>query len=387
MLRSIAIAALLLAAAPAAAQKPDAPAAEARRQPAAPRHWTSTRDAATFTPLGVSFPTRAGRTEAEAPMEFSAQGQSLDNGIQYRSRDGEVIATVYVYRPGLAHAGLAHYTTDQAIMRHGGPTVRALGTRIVDAGGAAGVAIRSDYSGYRGAGRSTAAFIKVDGWIVKLRVSGSEGRAGDVDAAMNALLAGIRWGSEPPRQAERLTVARCSGDEGRTAARTQEFTDEQVAAVGVLTTLDGGGVAATEDGERRILPSRVPQTLCLSSSIRLGDQNVDVLRAPAGPQPGVFGRTRLLVPISDNGGTLEVVALPTAGRHVILYHMVGETAVLGAYDGPVSDAQLTEIISGRDREATRIRATTRFSATGGPDVELRPSSPAPEPATPATPTT
>jgi hypothetical protein len=386
MIKSLAIALSLLAA-PAAAQQSGTPGAGAGQQPAAAaaQHWNLTRDAAVFTPLGLSFPTRVRSLEADVPMEFSAQGQSLDNGIQYRSRESNVHATVYVYRPGLPHAGVAHYTTNSGILSSDA-AVRALGTRIVDAGGARGVAIRSDYSGYHGNGRSIAAFMKVGTWIVKLRVSGPEGAAAEVEAAMSALLSGIKWGSERPRPAALLDVARCGGGEGRAEARALDLSDEQVINAGLLATMDGAGVEATENGARQILPPRLPAALCLSSAVPLNDRTVDVLRAPADSQSDGMGRTRLLVPLSDNGGVLEVVEMTNMRRHVVLYHSLGETAVLGAFDGPPSDAQLGEIFAGRDREATRVRAVVGFSVTGDASIEVQRPSQAPSPG-PQVPTT
>ena len=100
-------------------------------------------DRVTFTAARISFPTQAGATRLEETSEFSHEGQGIDNGLQYVSPDRQVFATVYIYYPGLSHAGLTAFMTDLAIASQSRNLTRR-GTRAVSAGGRDGVAIRSD---------------------------------------------------------------------------------------------------------------------------------------------------------------------------------------------------------------------------------------------------
>ncbi|HYG30288.1 MAG TPA: hypothetical protein VD887_08745 [Allosphingosinicella sp.] len=351
--------------------------------PAGPERWQRGDERVIFTPANVAFPRRAGILESGGFQEFSNPGQGLDNGLQYRSRDGRTIGTVYVYYPGLPHSGFAAWATDNAIRANSASRVQARGTRVVAAGGVPGVAIRMDYSNYRNGNASSAAFVKAGRWIVKLRVTGPN--PGQVDAAMDALIAGLRWGaSNPPQPAMPVTVAAaCTGDPGSRAARPlPDPNPNELAAYAMLGTFDGGGIEARDDSGARVrLPSRIPPELCLSSRLASG---VPILRSAEGDQPSIDGRTRLLAVLSDAGAALEIVYPRNIGRYLLLYHQIGETSLLGTFDGVPSDRQIADIIAGRDRESARVRALVRLRPGEGDQIHLNaPDEPA-EPARPVT---
>lgn len=335
-----------------------------------------------FAPARVAFPLRAGALEALRHEELSATGQHIDNAIQYRSADRQIIGTIYIYRPGLPHAGVAALGTDEALRVTSEAQVESGAWRIADAGARAGVAIRRDYRNFQGTHASDAAFIKAGRWIVKLRVSGPSSRAAEVDAAMDALLAGIEWGSNPPRAAEPISVAPCAAGEGTRDARAlPDPPGAEIAALGLIATFDGGGIEATENGARRDLPSRIPPALCLSSYVDAARRQVPILRAPAGEPRSIDGRTRVLVLLGDNGRALEVIDAPNLGRHIVLIHSMGETHLLGGFDGVPSDRQISAILYGED-PASRPRVTVRFPVDGAANIHILTPMPAAGPALP-----
>ena len=349
----------------------------------AERRWVMSDETVLFAPARIAFTRRAGGLEMVRQEELSHQGEGIDNAIQYRSADGRIVGTVYVYYPGLPHAGLSAWSTDNAIRLNSESRVVGRGSRVTAAGGAEGVAIRADYSNYRNGNTSTAAFVKAGRWIVKLRVSGPDSRGDEVRAAMDALLAGVRWGAaNPPVRATQVTVAGCSGEDGRRAARPlPDPALEEVTAYGLIATFDGGGIEATDaQGARNDLPSRVPPELCLSSLI--GGNGPPILRAPAGDARSIDGRTRLLAVLSDSGTMLEVVDASNLGRHILLFHSMGETAMLGSFDGVPSDQQIADMIQGRDRDSTRPRVIARFRP--GESVQLHVIPPPEAPVQPVT---
>ena len=320
----------------------------------------------------TAFPRRIGTLSASRTQEFSHPGEGIDDGVWYRSSDGQVFATLYVYYPGLPHAGLAAYASDLAI-RTSGPEARTVTPlRLVPAGGIENGAIRIDYANYRGMA-SSAAFIKAGRWIVKVRISGPEARRAEVEGAMAAMLQGIEFGVQNPWMAPHpLTVTDCPADAGRTAAHAlPDPPGAEIAAHAFLATFDGGGNLATERGSnaRRDLPPRIPDRLC-RSQLRVGNGSYTLLRGEDGAAISVDGRTMLVVIIQDNGDALEVVHAANLHRYVLLYHELGQTSLLCGFDGVPSDAQIAAIISGADREGTRIRVPVRFRPNRGPEMSL-----------------
>jgi hypothetical protein len=343
------------------------------------QRWVASDTQVAAVQARTAFPLRIGTLTATRPQEFSHPGEGIDDGLWYRSSDGAVFATLYVYYPGLPHAGLAAYATDHFIRLNGPGTRTTTPMRLVAAGGIANGAIRIDYGNYRDMA-SSAAFIKAGRWIIKVRISGPEARRSEVEGAMTALLEGVQFGRQNPWMAPHpLTVSDCPADAGRTAARAlPDPPGAEIAAHAFLATFDGGGNLATnqDGGARNDLPPRIPDRLC-RGQLRVGERNFPVLRGEAGEAISVDGRTRLIVLMNDNGTALEVVHAANLRRYLVLYHEIGATSLMGGYDNVPSDAQLAEMFSGGN-EASRIRVPVRFRPDRGPEIRL-PSPPAARP--------
>lgn len=192
-----ALAALAPAAASAQQQQQPAPNGQQQRQQRPSQHWVHSETQIASLPARTAFPRVAGPISVVGSQDFSNPETGIDSALQYRSADGQVMGTVYVYLPGLAHPGLAAFATEQGVRAHSNTPVRLVRTAAVRAGNVDNAAVRSDYENYRG-GPSSAAFIHAGRWMIKIRVSAPDGRRGDVDAAMQALLAGIRFGRQNP---------------------------------------------------------------------------------------------------------------------------------------------------------------------------------------------
>ena len=378
MIRFLPIAfALLCGAVPTNAQgQTQSPAAPQANPPAAQgltqeQRWRISDTQVVSIQARTAFPLRISTLTATRAQEFSHPGEGIDDGLWYRSSDGAVFATLYVYYPGLPHAGLAAYATDHFIRINGPETRTTTPMRLVATGGIANGAIRIDYGNYRGMA-SSAAFIKAGRWIIKVRISGPEARRAEVEGAMAALLQGVQFGRQNPWMAPHpLTVTDCPAGAGQTAARAlPDPPGAEIAAHALLATFDGGGNLATnqEGGARNDLPPRIPDRLC-RGELRIGERNIAVLRGEAGEAISVDGRTRLLALLNDNGTTLEVVHAANLQRYLVLYHEVGATSLMGGYDNVPSDAQIAEMFNGRN-EASRVRVPVRFRPNRGPEIRL-----------------
>jgi hypothetical protein len=305
--------------------------------------------------------------------DFSNPESGIDSSLHYRSADNQVTGTVYVYLPGLAHPGLAAYATEQGLRANSNTPVRLVRSGLVRAGNVDNAAVRADYENYRGGYSSSAAFIHTGRWMIKIRVSAPDGRRAEVDAAMEALLGGIRFGRQnPPGAASPIAVADCPAGAGRQDARPlPDPAGAEIAAHAMLATFDGAGILGTDEAGRRAdLPSRVPPELCLSSRIGVGQGQVPILRAADGPPISVDGRTRLVALISDSGTWLEVVHAANLGRYLMLFHQVGSTSLLGGYDGVPSDRQIADLLSNPQSEAGRVRVPVTFRPDGRTEMHL-----------------
>jgi hypothetical protein len=329
----------------------------------------------------IAFPRVAGPVALAGTRELSNPGQSIDTSLQYRSADETVVATIYLYLPGLSHPGLAAYATERGIRRNSETPVTATRSAVVPAGKAANAALRIDFSNYMGANASSAAFLKAGRWTIKIRVTGPQPRAAEVSAAMSALLDGIEFGPPSPAYAAvPLRVQDCPAGTGTRDARLlPDPAGPELAAHGFLATLDGGGMKATDkSGVVVELPSRLPSELCLSNPTGVREGRIPLLRSTEGPAPSIDGRTRLVAVISDSGTWLEVVHAANLGRYLILYHQIGSTALLGGYDGVPSDRQIFDLLAKPEGDASRIRVPVTFRSDQKPQMHL-PALPAEKP--------
>src|ERR1043165_2008813 len=220
MIRNLLIAFALVSGTGAAVAQQSRPAEHAAPAPRTytdAELWHRSGDRVTFTLAHISLPQRLGVVGLRETGGLD-QGRGLDNTAQFRSDDNAILASVYIYYPPIAHAGLTAFMTDRALDTLSNGGLRRLSSGAVPVGGVANGAIRMSYGGYQGRLASSAAFIKAGRWIVKLRVSGPESRRADVEATMDALLFALRFeGDARPRAAALLDIQACPTPSDRTA--------------------------------------------------------------------------------------------------------------------------------------------------------------------------
>lgn len=377
---------LALASGSAGAQaQPQQP--QERSAPAPPRTysqadiWDRGNDRISFRLGNVSFPTVLGTTRLNRIVEASHEGQGLDNALLYYSPDEQVFVTVYAYAPALPDAGLTAFMTDYAIHLTSGSALRVLRSGLVAAGGRDGVAIRIDYAGARDQRlASSAAFLRVGRWIIKLRVSGPEARRAEVEQAMAALLAGLRFdGRALPGSPLPVAASDCPRDPAR-AARPMLSDDSETAADAIMAHV----VVEVEEGlaqtGRPVRLQGAPHW-CRTEGFRMANTMgpTPVLRDLTPRPEGEMDRRVLVALLADNGTMLEVVErrLHERTRFVLVHHQIGRTMVLGAYDGIPTDAQLAAIMSGEDREGGRARAVIDYEAGGDSRISISTGPPPP----------
>ena len=338
-------------------------AAFAAPQTAPETLWRPSGDRITFTTANFSFPRQVGTLGLTEAQEFSHQGEGTDSGLKYQSEDGRIFATVYVYLPGLPDAALTAFMTD-TVMRQQSPQMQSTGFRTVDVGGRSGAAIRAEYTGYRDGLASSAAYIRAGRWLVKLRVSGPEARRAEVEAAMNALVDGVRFeGNVQPAAAAPFEIDACT--ETVPSSRAIGETSENITAASTIAAGRYGRLGAASDPD-----SRAGLRWC-HARLRQGQTTRLILRATGERSGGgTAGGTVLLVPINDAGTTLEMVEVLNSRHLVVLYHQIGSTAILGQYDAPLSDEQILAILDGTDRAGGRFRSSIGLRPNGDVNIVL-----------------
>jgi hypothetical protein len=353
------VAALLLAmGAPAAAQAP-----------ASGSGWSVAGERLRFPQAGISVPRHAGTVDHYETREFSHAGEGLDTVLQWRSTDHAVFASLYVYYPSIAHAGLQEVATDAAIQANpkgGGIPLRSGSAAVA---GKPGLALTAAYRGYMGELFSTSAFVKAGRWMVKVRVSGPEAREAEVSAVLTALLDGLSFeGAVQPRPAAALDITECAAAPDRDA---RVLRDKDSGLEGALIAVfdAAGDEGKDEHGARKLLPPRIGQSWC-RSNLEVGDARIPMLRAVAGGSgDGLGGRSELFVLYSDAGGMFEVVGLTGKKKYVLIDHEIGEAKILATFDGVPSRRQLAELFA-QPGDLGRVRASVRVKPDGNTEINL-----------------
>jgi len=241
-----------------------------------------------------------------------------------------------------------------------GEGFRLLESRTVAAGGRAGVAIRADYAGFgREGDASSAAYLSVGAWMVKIRVTGPEARRAEVERVTTDLLDGIRFEGDAPRAAEPIELVDCpAAGPAPPAALLAESADEAMEDA-IMSHATGG-------------PPTVPQRWCVSSRRRTGNFSLPILRAVVGPPGEDSRRSVVFAFLTDSGGALEVAERRFRNRlrYALMHHGTGQTRVLGSWDAPPTDSQVEAVIAGTDPAGGRARATIQYQSSGDSGITL-----------------
>jgi hypothetical protein len=342
--------------------------------PAGAQTWMRKGDRLDFKLAHVSFPFAPGTTRYYETREFSHKGTGLDTAAEFKSPDEAVFATVYAYLPTLAEPGLAAVATDAAIAAASEtPTTRGPDS-LVAAAGVPRAALETRYGAYRGTLASRAAFVRVDRWIVKVRVSGPAAREQEVDATMAAILEGMRVsGSATVVPAVALAAPPCDPAAPAAAAEAAEAaeakllpdTDESTVGNALLLAIDATQAMAG-DGKDPPLPARLGTAWC-RSDIGAGPRRLPVLRARdvGPPATAAHDRTALVVLYDDMGSALEIVRGESG--FTVLNHRIGEAQLLGTFDRLPGDEQLVRLLT-EGGEAAKVRSRLMLKPNG--DTEL-----------------
>jgi len=341
--------------------------------------WTAKGDLATVTASGIGIPVKAGIVSLGETAEYSRKGKGVDNVAQYASENRAVQATVYVFYATYADTALATWATDRAIHARFGANVTLVSDTVAAAGGVAGAATRRIYDKAElvpgNPLASAAGFVRAGSWMVALRVSGPAAQRSEVEAAFDALLAGMRFdGKDKPMVSTPLKVAApCPAAEEKPA---KYLGDKVSNSNALLSSLMGGSIvlddktkgAVTEVKPALAFPRNGASALCVRGKVNAGSIALDVLQ-PTSPDDGQIA----LILLDDAGGTIAIEPIMLTGKGFVVKHYgIGLVEVLGSFDRIPSLAQLGAIMSGADRHSAMVRSSTVFTPDGKSTINIDP---------------
>jgi hypothetical protein len=285
---------------------------------------------------GIDVPHDAGSLKLTEVADLGTEG--LDTVAQYESSDEAISGTAFVYYPTLADTGLTFLATDATIRKRFGPQTKLAEDRLVTIGGVSAAGRRVVYAGASGGRRSTSAlFVRAGGWMVVLRVSGPASRSGEIGSDLDALAAGLRFGTRNnPVPAHVIVTSNCAAAKGKDAPLIKPATGE----VGALLILAASGELRDEKG--KTLPDmvgRVPDRLCLAGTGDLGE-GVALTYRVEGPPKGLFAPTYFRL-VGDAGYIVEATAAANRPDNIMLVrHQIGRLSAFGFFKGVPSLAQI-----------------------------------------------
>ncbi|WP_156678885.1 hypothetical protein [Sphingomonas profundi] len=285
---------------------------------------------------------------------------------KYQTPDGEVFATLYLYRPTFPDARLAATATGEVLKMRFGKEMKRLPDAILPAGGVPGVAYRTmvDDATFEmsanvslGLKASFAAFLQAGDWLVKLRVSGPEGRKDEVDAAGRGILDALVFGkAAQPRAAPAYRLTECPDETYAAGATRLPGGPDAMAAALVGTATLGNPAAAVAS------PSA---DLCVMRRDASSRALVLVLRPAAGAATPAF------MLLGDAGNLVQVVA-ESGARPIVISHGVGGATLYGPFDRPPSADQLIAMKDGDTAWSGTPIGTVAYDRKG-PKLTLDPA--------------
>jgi hypothetical protein len=337
--------------------------------PAAADPWQVAGERFSVPATGLSFPARAA-TLSLFKTGAVPNAEGVDNVAQLKSPDEAVFATVFVYLPAYADAALAAWELDKVIRAHMGPDPRLAASAVVPAGGNAAGAIRRVYVNAADGKLATgAALLRAGHWIAVIRVSGPMERRAEVEAGLDALVAGLTasQGVKVDPIAE-LQVSDCPAVAAQDAKRTQlslggvKLSNDPMTRMLIDSTLASGFPRAGHEKEPPF-PASIADNgrrpVCIREHVRTSDNVIDMMQAAgdtALPE-AVIGI------VNDAGRTIEMRRGDMGGVYMLRIHDVARTSHFGAYDRPLSAAQLAALLRG-DPKLGALRSQTEYKADG-----------------------
>ncbi|MBV9932061.1 MAG: hypothetical protein JO013_14110 [Alphaproteobacteria bacterium] len=349
--------------------------AAAAAAPAGGEPWQHAGGRLAVPAAGLSFPDKAGTVALTQTSEASLGGQGVDDVAQYRSADEQVYATLFVYLTAYADAALAAYELDKVIRQHRGPDARLESSRVLPAGGTAAGAIRVVYVNTEG-GKSatTGAVLRAGHWIVTVRVSGPSARQAEVEAALDALISGLRVSGAAVDPVAPLQVSDCPATAKKAAKRSELRLEGAGLGSDPMTRMLidsalSAGLGEGKDPKAPPFPASIADNgrhpVCIRERVTVGDNVIDLMQAAG----DTANPTAVIGVINDAGKTVEMRRIGNGGPYSVHLHNVARTANFGSYDRLLTAGQVADLLQGSPKMGA-MRSQIVYKADGTSATEV-----------------
>ncbi|MGH6617307.1 hypothetical protein [Sphingomonas sp.] len=336
--------------------------------------WQASGDRIAMPTAHLSLSKTAGSAVMTKTDEFSHKGEGLDNVAQFETPDRKIFGTAYVYLPAYPDAALTAYQTDKSIRDRFG-AVTFTDQSVVASDGHPGTVIRLVYSDGRAEKvnggepvATAAAFLRVSGWIVKLRASGPAERRSEVIAVLDGLIAGLRFDKGAyvhPVGLFQLAPPCPAAD--RPAALSPKTDKTSTRALGAAIGLSAAIIdpKGKKDDLPRPFPNNGLQQACVRGTIKYGDSSIDLLQPVGSADPSA-----IVGVINDAGSMLVIEKALIPPGYDFKTTQIGVANIYGSYDAIPSVTQINALFSGTATEGTTRQASVKFKATGDTSIEI-----------------
>lgn len=309
-------------------------------------HWTTTVQTARPKAVDITAPREAGGLRLTRLQ--NVRNSPVDVYASYASQDGAIFSTLHVYRAAHPDPTYGMRMTTRAILGSN-PQASAQDETLAVVAGTPALRRRAfTGSGRDATGYSLAGLLRAGDWMVKLRVTGPGARRAEVDAAFDALIAGLTFGPGVRPQAAPLeTVSSCPEPANLPSPRPIEAPGADFGAI--LRR----GVNAHTAGQ-----SLAPRRLCSMAIVDLNGSKEIVSEEGLGAPRAML--------LSDAGDALVVLST-RAGSTTAWWLVVAvrnEAQLYGPYDRAPSAAALADVVRGSESWSGALRASLTRDAEG-----------------------
>ncbi len=336
--------------------------------------WKDRGDRIEAADAHISFPREMAGLRLTETHEASHKGESLDNVAEYRSADGALWGSIYVYLPSYGDAALTEQMTDWTIHQVYGPKVTRISEGVTAIGGRADAAIRAIYVNGElkdsGPLASGAAFAHVGRWIVKLRVSGPVARRSEIEAALDAFLSTARIdGKVKTYPVAPLKIADpCPAP---TSGSVALFNNGKASESVIAETMVAASESLGYDPKSKVptaFPANGLSAVCLRGDIVIGTAHYKVWQPSEQREPDI-----ILVQLNDSGDLVTVRKDFMSKGYTIGKAGIGRFEIYGQIDRIPDNSELTRILAGGLPGLFDVRASVTLKPNGDSTINIDPS--------------
>ena len=336
--------------------------------------WAVADGRARVAAADISLPTAAGGLTLVETGEASQKGSGVDDVAEYRSADGAVRGTAFVFRPAYADTALASWQLGRVMAQRYGAATRLGEMRAMAVDGHADALLRARYDGAVAAGQpiaTTSGFVRASSWLIGLRVTAPAARQAEVATAFDALAAGLRFGAglHVYAAAPLVVTGACPPAAEHDAA---PMASGREAGAQLLGAAMAGGSLLVDLPPK---PGKPPTTIgpafprngldqvCVRGTVT----GVPLLQPAGEAEPAI-----VLGVLDDAGGTIAWERALIGSGYLVSSYGIAAKRVRGGWTGLPSLDQMTRLMTGADAAGAKIRASVTTKPGGGTDISVDP---------------